>query len=130
MKGLLTFHWVLRFNAEGPCGLLNRKAPGRASRLNDDQRAALAKRVEDGPVPAVDGPVRWRLKDLGGWLFETFGISLDETTIGRELKAMGFAKLSARPRHHAQSGSVLVDFKKTSPPVWQRSRADYRPEPT
>jgi transposase len=109
---------------------LNRKAPGRASRLNDDQRAALAKRVEDGPVPAVDGLVRWRLKDLGGWLFETFGISLDETTIGRELKAMGFAKLSARPRHYAQNEYALADFKKTFPLAWRRSRADYSPQPT
>lgn len=33
--------------------------------------------------------------------FPAFGISLDETTVGRELKAMGFRKLSARPRHYA-----------------------------
>jgi transposase len=33
--------WVLRFNAEGPEGLATRKAPGRASILNDEQRARL-----------------------------------------------------------------------------------------
>ena len=32
-----------------------------------------------------------------------FAISLDETTVGRELKALGFAKISARPRHYAQN---------------------------
>ncbi|WP_043342231.1 helix-turn-helix domain-containing protein, partial [Belnapia moabensis] len=26
--------WVVRFNAEGPAGLIDRKAPGQASRLN------------------------------------------------------------------------------------------------
>ena len=27
--------WVVRFNAEGPDGLINRRAPGKPSRLND-----------------------------------------------------------------------------------------------
>jgi transposase len=27
--------WVLRFNADGPAGLIDRKAPGHPSRLND-----------------------------------------------------------------------------------------------
>ena len=47
--------------------------------------------------------MRWRRKDLARWLLETFAISLDETTVGRELKALGFAKISARPRHYAQN---------------------------
>lgn len=34
--------WVLRFNALGPDGLLNRKAPGRGSKLNAVQRATIA----------------------------------------------------------------------------------------
>ena len=34
--------WVLRFNARGPEGLVNRKAPGQPSRLTDAHRAALA----------------------------------------------------------------------------------------
>ena len=56
--------WVLRFNAEGPSGLIDRKAPGARPKLNAQQRQALAERVERRPVPAVDGVVRWRLKDL------------------------------------------------------------------
>ena len=34
--------WVLRFNALGPSGLTDRKAPGQPSRLGDEHRAALA----------------------------------------------------------------------------------------
>lgn len=30
---------------------------------------------------------------------KSFRVSVDETTVGRELKALSFAKLSARPRH-------------------------------
>ena len=48
---------------------------------------ALAEVVEAGPVPAVDGVVRWRRKDLARWLLETFAISLDETTVGRRRSA-------------------------------------------
>lgn len=108
--------WVLRFNAAGPDGLIDRKAPGATPKLDASQRAALARIVEDGPIPAVHGVVRWRLKDLAQWIFEEFGIALDETTVGRTLKAMGYRKLSARPRHYAQNELALADFKKPSPP--------------
>ena len=33
--------WVLRFNADGPEGLLDRKAPGQPSLLKDEHRTAL-----------------------------------------------------------------------------------------
>jgi len=37
--------WVIRFNAHGPEGLINGKAPGPQSWLNDGQRAALAQAI-------------------------------------------------------------------------------------
>lgn len=121
--------WVLRFNAQGPAGLIDRRAPGQKPKLDDAQRAALARIVEDGPIPAVHGVVRWRLKDLALWIFEEFGIALDETTVGRTLRSLGFGKLSARPRHYAQNELALEDFKKPSRPRWRRSAQHYRPAP-
>src|SRR5881227_2228777 len=53
--------WVVRFNAEGPAGLINRKPPGQPSKLTDAHRAALQAIVEQGPIPAIHGVVRWRL---------------------------------------------------------------------
>ena len=103
--------WVLRFNAEGPEGLIDRKAPGPPPKLDDGQRRALAALVERGPIPAVDDVVRWRLKDLAQWIWEEFRISLDETTVSRALKAMGFTKMTARPRHHAQNEFAIEDFR-------------------
>ena len=73
--------------------------------------------------PAVDGVVRWRRKDLARWLLETFAISLDETTVGRELKALGFAKISARPRHYAQNELAVEAFKKNFPAELAKIRA-------
>jgi transposase len=121
--------WVLRFNSRGPDGLINGKAPGNRPKLNDEQRQALVRMVESGPIPAVHGVVRWRRKDLARWLFEQYRIEVDETTIGRELRAMGFRKLSARPRHYAQNGVEMAAFKKASQPLWRRSARVCRPAP-
>lgn len=55
------------------------------------------------------------------------GISLDETTVGRELKGLGFSKISARPRHYAQNEFAIEAFKKNSPPNWRRSERASRP---
>lgn len=95
--------WVLAFNAEGPAGLIDGKAPGQRPKLSDEQRRTLAEIVERGPDPERDGVVRWRRKDLAAWLFARFAVSLDETTVGRELRNLGFRKLSARPRRYAQT---------------------------
>ena len=107
--------WVMRFNAEGPDGLLDRKASGPPYKLSEERRAALAGIVESGPDPAIHGVVRWRRCDLAQWLREQFGVSLAQTTVGRELRRIGYAKLSARPRHYAQDEDALAAFKKTSP---------------
>jgi transposase len=115
--------WVLRFNAEGPAGLLDRKAPGQPSRLNDTHRAALAAAIDSGPIPAVHGVVRWRIVDLCQWLWDAFRVSVSKQTLGRELRAMEYRKLSARPRHHEQASGAIDAFKKSSPPHWQASRA-------
>ena len=115
--------WVVKFNAGGPDGLIDRKAPGQPSRLNDAHRMALAAAIESGPMPAIHGVVRWRLIDLCQWLWEEFRVQIAKQTLSRELRAMGYRKLSARPRHHAQAEGAIEDFKKVSQPVWSKSRA-------
>jgi transposase len=68
--------WVLRFNARGPDGLLDGKAPGRPCKLDDGQRQAIVRMIESGPIPAIHGVVRWRLIDLAQWIFEEFRITI------------------------------------------------------
>ena len=121
--------WVLRFNARGPAGLIDGKAPGNESKLDDAQRQALAAIVERGPIPAIHEVVRWRLADLAQWIWEEFGISLSATTVGRELRALGYRKISARPRHYAQNELAIDAFKKDFRPSWTRSAQASRPEP-
>lgn len=115
--------WVVRFNTEGPAGLIDRKAAGRTPLLSDTHRQALAAQIDRGPIPAVHGVVRWRLCDVGQWLWEEFRVSVSMQTLSRELRAIGYRKLSARPKHHAQAEGAIGAFKKTSPPRWRASRA-------
>jgi transposase len=121
VTGQIVRDWVVKFNAHGPDGLINRKPPGQPSKLTDAHRAALMARVDAGPIPAVHGVVRWRLIDLIQGLWEEFRITLAKQTLSRALRAMNDRKLSARPRHHAKSEAAVAALKKTSPPAWRRS---------
>ena len=114
--------WVLKFNASGPSGLIAGKAPGKTSLLTDEHRAALARMVEDGPIPAVHGVIRWRLVDLCQWMFEERRVVVSTQTMSRELRGMNYRKLTARPKHHAQAAHAIEDFKKVSPRAWRESR--------
>ena len=63
----------------------------------------------------------WRRCDLARELYEEFGVSVEESTVGRVLREMGYRKISARPRHHAQNEYVVEDLEKPSPQSWRRS---------
>lgn len=127
--GLQTIRdWVLRFNGAGPDGLVDGKSTGAPPRLNGEQKAALGRVVEDGPTPYLDGVVRWRLCDLVSWRHEEFEVTLDQSTVSRALREMGYRKLTARPRHHAQNPEAQAAFKKTSQPAWRQSETNCHPE--
>ena len=87
--------------------------PGAPSKLErrSPPRTEKAEVVEARPGPggrrrrAAGGARTWRRGGSRGLRRAVRNISLDETTVGRELKALGFAKISARPRHYAPSGS-------------------------
>ncbi len=131
--------WVLKFNAHGPDGLIDRKAPGQPPRLNDAHRAALAAIIESGPVPAVHGVVRWRIVDLCQWIFQEFRVVISQQTLSRVLRKMGYRKLSARPRHHAQADGActstawrptLTGRLRSATPSWAARFCSYRGSPT
>jgi transposase len=136
--GLQTLRdWVLRFNAKGPDGLVDGKSTGRPSLLDDAQRRALVAMVEAGPIPAIHEVVRWRLCDLAQWLLAEFGLSVSKQILSRELRALGYRKLSARPRHHEHDEAAVAAFKKKSlkssrisrPPPASRSNSGSKTKP-
>ena len=107
--------WVHRYNAEGLFGLVNRTVPQRARRLAPEQLAALAAWVEAGPDPVRDGVVRWRRRDLQHRIKAEFGVVLHERSVGKQLAALGFRRLSVHPQHPKSDPEAQVAFKKTSP---------------
>ena len=85
--------WVIRFNDQGPGGLINKSSPGAPGKLSKEHKAFLARLVEEGPIPAVHGVVRWRACDLIMRLHEEFGISVSDNTVYRALKELGFSRV-------------------------------------
>ena len=119
--------WVIRFNEQGPDGLINIPSPGVPPKLDDTHRAFLARIVKEGPIPAVHGVVRWRACDLIMRLYEEFGLSVSDDTIYRALKDLGFSHVSARPKAYKQDAEAITAFKKTSPYAWRKSARHSRP---
>ena len=107
--------WVHRFNEHGPDGLRDNWSKGNPPRLSAAQQAELARLVETGPDRAADGVVRWRRIDLQRVISERFGVTYHERTVGKVIRALGFAHVSARPRHPAQDAGTVAAFKQTSP---------------
>jgi len=107
--------WVHRYNAEGLEGLSNRRSAGPSPRLTTEQKAELAQMVREGPDPAVDGVVRWRRVDLKRRIEARFGVVMHERTVGKQLAALGFRRLSVRPQHPKSDPDAHEAFKKTLP---------------
>ncbi len=87
--------WVLKLNAHGTAGLVAGKAAGAKPLLTPAHRAALAAMIESGPTAWLHGVVRWRIVDLCRWLRQAFQLGMSPQTLGRELRAMGYRRLSA-----------------------------------
>jgi transposase len=113
--------WVIRFNEQGPDGLINIPSPGVPPILDDTHRAFLARIVEEGPTPAIHGVVRWRACDLIMRLYEEFALSVSDDTVYRALKDLGYSHVSARPKAYKQDPEAIATFKKTLPHVWRKS---------
>src|SRR5271165_3997182 len=65
----------------------------------------------------------------GGRLWDEFQVSVSKQTLGRELRAIRYRKLSARPRHHAEAVGAIEPFKKVPRHIggdraraWRRSQ--------
>jgi hypothetical protein len=95
---------VIRFNDQGRDSLINIPSPCVPPKLNAMHRAFLAKIVEEGPVPAIHGVVRWRACDLIMRLHEESASRYRTTPSIVPSKSWAFSHLSARPKG-LQTGS-------------------------
>ena len=122
--------WVLRFNAHGPDGLIDRRAPGQAPRLNERASCGAGGDPGERTDPGGARVVRWRIVDPCQWIFEVFRISVSQQTLSRVLRTMGYRKLSARPRHQPRPKARSRILKKSPrPPGRNRTREGRRSWP-
>ena len=113
--------WGVGCNTEGPEGVRDHHGGGVVPRLTPSMLEALMRRIEDGPIAAVHGVVRWRQADLGQWLYEEFGVSLSRNRLSAVIRSLDFRLLTGRPRHHGQDPEAQDVFKKASPTSWPGS---------
>ena len=73
--------WVHRFNEQGPDGLTKKEGAGRPRLITDEQMQELARIVEAGPDPQIDGVVRWRQIDLVRIIKERFGVVCSDSAV-------------------------------------------------
>jgi transposase len=106
--------WVVSFNARGLDGLCDAKRSGAPAKLGAADQAKLKEIIIAGPDPETDGVVRWRCVDLQAVIARDFKVAVSEATVGRLLHRLGFAHVSARPRHPEQKADAIAAFKKTS----------------
>jgi hypothetical protein len=60
--------------------------------------------------------VRWRIINLAQWLWDDFAVSISKQALRHELHAMGYRKLSARPRHRGQRPDDIAVLKRVRCP--------------
>jgi putative transposase len=103
---------VVRYNAEGLAGLLDRPKPGRPPRLSEAEQAALAARVFRGPDPGRDGVAAWTRADLAAWLGTRFGKALHPSSLSRVLRRLDLSRQKARPVHPEADPKAQERFAK------------------
>ena len=90
----------LRFHADGPTASIDANNAGRNAKPGTAELQVLARVIEDSPLLAIHGVVRWRLVNLKQWVWEEYAIKTSVQSLSEHSRALGYRKLLflARPR--------------------------------
>ena len=104
--------WVHRYTPRGsPGSRTGGRRRGRGSSRPSRWRSSrLGSRP--GPIPIRTGVVRWRRHDLQRRIVGAFGVAVHERTVGKYLAALGYRRLSMRPRHPKADPAAQTALKK------------------
>jgi transposase len=103
---------VVRYNAEGLCGLQDRPKGHARQRLTEAEQATLMAVIFKGPDPAKDGVWAWTRADLCRWMDEHLGKSMHPSSLSRVLRRMGLSRQKARPVHPRSDPKAQAQFAK------------------
>ena len=82
---------VVRTNAAGVAGLVDRPRSGRPPALGEGELALVAERIFRGPDPEADGVSSWTLPDPCRFIEERFGKTITPQSLSRILRREGFS---------------------------------------
>ena len=103
---------VVRYNAEGLAGLYSRRSPGRRSRLDEKQRAALRQLVLEGPEVEATGLSAWTLPELCREVEKRWGVAYHPSHMGKLMRRLGLSRQKARPSHPRADAAAREAFAK------------------
>ncbi len=103
---------VVRFNAEGLVGLIDRPYGRRPERLTEGEQAALVAHVLRGPDPERGEPSSWTLADLCRFIEERFGKTMLPQSMSRVVRRLGLSRQKARPVHPKRNAKAAEAFAK------------------
>jgi putative transposase len=103
---------VLRYNAEGVAGLVDRPKGHRPRHLSEGEEAALAAVILRGPDPERDGVCAWTRQALCAWMATHFGKTYHPSSMTDVLRRMGFSRQKARPAHPKADPKAQERFQK------------------
>jgi transposase len=90
---------VVRYNAEGLAGLVDRPKPGRPPGLTEGEEAALVGLLLRGPDPERDGISAYTREDIAALIERRFGRRYHPASLSKVLRRIGFSRQKARPEH-------------------------------
>lgn len=107
---------VVRFNAEGLPGLVDRPCGGRPERLSEAEQAVLVNHILRGPDPDQGEPSAWTLPDLCRFIEARFNKRMCPQSMSRVVRRMGLSKQKARPVHPKRDAKAAEAFAKRGSP--------------
>jgi transposase len=113
---------VVRYNADGLCGLQDRPKGHAPQRLTEAEQATLMAVIFKGPDPAKDGVCAWTRADLCRWMKEHLGKSMHPSSLSRVLRRLGLSRQKARPVHPDLIPRLRSSLQKGAPGHPERHR--------
>jgi transposase len=83
--------WAKVLDKKGMRGLNSKKAVGRASKLNDEQKKKLKRLLKQGATKSGYLTERWTLERVSELIEKEFGITYHPKGLGRVLEKLGFS---------------------------------------
>ena len=108
---------VVRFNAEGLAGLIDRPYGRRPERLTGAEQAVLVNHILRGPDPDKGEPCAWTLPDLCGFIEVRFDKRMCPQSMSRVVRRLGLSKQKARPVHPKRDAKAAEAFAKGGSPA-------------